>query len=71
MSSLGRFGSPNVSEIELQRTLCDQWPSVLKWLHGLDLLRSANIFCQFAAIGIGRDAEAKSGPMWKLKLVKP
>ena len=42
-NSLGRDGSPCVSEIELNRVLVDEWTNVVKWLNNLDLLRTAGL----------------------------
>jgi hypothetical protein len=37
------YGSPCVSEIELNRVLVREWSNVVKWLNNLDLLRAAGI----------------------------
>jgi hypothetical protein len=42
-ASNGWYGSPSVTEIELNRLLIGEWPTVLKWLKSLDLLRSAGL----------------------------
>lgn len=36
-------GSPNVSEIELNRMLSEDWNRVVKWLKNFDLLRSSGL----------------------------
>jgi hypothetical protein len=36
-------GSPNVTEIELNHVLINEWPNVMKWLKNFDLLRSAGM----------------------------
>jgi hypothetical protein len=43
MSSLERYGSPNVSEIELNHVLINDWPNVVIWLKNFDLLRSVGL----------------------------